>query len=141
MIARGSVALALAPAIVALAAACGTDATGVEACRTIETTRCQEAPGCGISLGDPVHVGDDVDACIRFYHDACLHGLESSDPGPAKVTACKNAIANTSLPNHCDIVAAPEIADDCQWLAPPPPPPDAGSDAPAAADASDAPSQ
>jgi hypothetical protein len=140
MLGRGSVALALVAAIAALAPGCGTDATGVEACRTIETVRCQEAAGCGIKLDTPVHVGDDVQACIRFYHDACLHGLESGDPGPAKVTACKNEIADTSRADHCDIVATPEIADACQWLAPPPPADqDASpSDAPAEGTATDA---
>src|SRR5215472_6536228 len=95
-------ALALA---VGLAAACGTNATGVTACENIETARCMHAGACGISLQPPYYTaGSDIDACIRFYKVACLHGLSGSDPGPTAVQACVAAI-NTG---NCAIVAAPE---------------------------------
>ncbi len=61
-----------------LSSACGNDAVGVEACRTIEEARCKRAPQCGVDMSVPVHrdtPSHDVDACIRYYNDACLHGL------------------------------------------------------------------
>ena len=105
--------------------ACGTDPVGVDACRRIETVRCESAPACGIDLSRPVHnTGSDeaksaVAACIRYYDDACLHGIEpSEDPGSVKTQACVDAIITGS----CDIVKTPENHPDCAWLVPPPPP-------------------
>lgn len=123
-----------AGAVVALAAACGTNPVGVESCRKIEQARCESAPACGIDLGTPVHRGDTpelaVAACIRYYDDACLHGLEApEDPGSVKTQACVDAIIN----GDCDVVKTPEKHPDCAFLIPPAPPPaappaDAGSD-------------
>src|SRR5215472_12403700 len=53
--------------LVLAASACGTDAVGIESCRKVEEARCRQAPGCNISLATPVHQGDDVEACIRYY--------------------------------------------------------------------------
>lgn len=108
----------------ALALACGTDPVGVETCRRVETARCESAPTCGIDLARPVHRGDDpksaVAACIRYYDDACLHGIESpEDPGSVKTQACVDAIINGS----CDVVKTPETHPDCAFLIPPAPPP------------------
>jgi hypothetical protein len=115
---RGSVLLALAVAVATapLAAACGTDAVGVDACRQIESARCQQAPGCNISLQPPYHqTGTDVDACIRFYDSACLHGLASgNDPGQTALNACVKAIQN----NGCSVVQAPETDPACSFLVP-----------------------
>lgn len=112
--------------VLAFAFACGTDPVGVETCKRIETVRCESAPACGLDLGRPVHRGDDpksaVAACIRYYEDACLHGLEiANDPGSSSTEAnkCVDAIINGS----CDVVRTPEIHPDCAWLVPPPPPP------------------
>jgi hypothetical protein len=110
----------LAPAI---ALACGTEPVGVDTCRKIETARCESAPACGIDLGSPTHNGDDpksaVASCIRYYDDACLHGIAApEDPGSVKTQACVDAILNGS----CDIVKTPETAPDCAWLVPPAPP-------------------
>ncbi len=117
-------------------AACGTDAIGIDTCRQVEEARCRQAPKCsGIDLGRPVHRNSpttDVDACIRYYHDACLHGLATNaDPGAVATKACVDAI-NTG---DCDIVIKPwEKAPACAWLTPPATvTPDAGADADAAA--------
>jgi hypothetical protein len=127
----GSVLLALLAGGVAWLGACGTDAVGVETCRQIEEARCQQAPKCpDIDLGNPKHRGPDVEACVRFYRDACLHGLETtSDPGPngPQTKACIEAINK----GNCNIVKDPTQDPACAWLIPPQPP--------AAADASDAP--
>jgi hypothetical protein len=135
--------LALVLAGVAWTGACGTDAVGVETCRQIEEARCRRAPSCPnttIDLTVPKHSDNDVDACIRYYRDACLHGLQTTaDPGADKTKACIDAINR-----DCAIVEHPENDPACQWLTPPQPPPapdasDAPSDAPDAA-AVDAPS-
>jgi hypothetical protein len=97
---------------------------------------CRQAPTCGISLQPPYHTaGTDVDACIRFYDDACLHGLDVSDPGPASVQACVNAIQT-----KCTVVAKPETDPACAWLIPPAPAAaasDAGDSSVAPSDAGD----
>jgi hypothetical protein len=108
-----------------LGTGCGTDGSGVAACRQIEEARCRRAPGCGINLEPPYSTsGDAVDACIRFYDTACLHGLEVSDPGPVVVGQCVSAIVD----GGCGVVSSPQTSSACAWLQPSP-----------AADASDAP--
>ncbi|MEO9235608.1 MAG: hypothetical protein ABI421_19870 [Polyangiaceae bacterium] len=116
---RRFVSLVMSVFAVALYAACGSDATGIDACRQIETARCQAAPACGISLSTPPSVSDGVDGCISFYKDACLHGLEVSDPGTPAVTACIKAI-QTKSDNQCLWVQFPQTAKECAWLTPPP---------------------
>ena len=144
--ALGAVALGLA----AVAPGCGTDAVGVETCRQIETARCHQAQKCpdDINLMIPTHRDSpltDVEACIRFYKDACLHGLATDkDPGAVATKACVDAI-NTG---DCTVVTHPETHPSCAWLIPPNPPPvaDAATDGDAtvvphaavAADAADA---
>jgi hypothetical protein len=105
---------------------CGTDATGIEACKQIEGARCRRAPACGIGLQPPYYTsGDAVDACIQFYDTACLHGLEVSDPGPVVVGQCVAAIND----GGCGVVTAPQTSAACAWLIP----------SSSATDASDAP--
>jgi len=122
---------------IAAAAACGTDAVGVESCRKIETVRCRRAPGCpNLSLAMPVHTGNDIDACIRFYNDACQHGLASgADHSGPDLNACVNVLSSTETP--CSVVEHPESAPACAWLTPPAPAPDAAveADAPVEAEA------
>ena len=121
----GTAALAALAAVAAVGAGCGTDATGVEACRQIEDARCRRAPGCGIAIEPPYStMGSAVDACIRFYDTACLHGLESSDPGPVVVGQCVAAIRD----GGCTIVASPEKSPACAWLSPTPLPEAAPAD-------------
>ncbi|NOU31995.1 MAG: hypothetical protein HOO96_29170 [Polyangiaceae bacterium] len=112
--------LAVTGLAIAVFGACSGDAVGVDACRRIETARCQRAAGCGISLGTPLHEkGDpetDVTACVRFYRDACLHGLvATAEPGGGETDACVNVI----LTGDCTVVKQPEIASACSFLAVP----------------------
>jgi hypothetical protein len=102
------------------AGACGTDAVGVETCRQIETARCQNAPGCpDIVLDMPVHSDSDVDACIRFYEDACMHGLAAgADPGAPSTKACVDAINAAGQAKNCSVVYHPETVAACAWLVP-----------------------
>lgn len=119
-IVRVAVAVSALGALAALnLLACGTDAVGVDSCRKIEQARCENAPSCGIDLTMPVHRGDtperNVAECIRFYDDACLHGLvASSDPGAISVQACVDAI-NTG---DCTVVKNPETNASCAFLNP-----------------------
>ncbi|HXX67310.1 MAG TPA: hypothetical protein VEK07_09020 [Polyangiaceae bacterium] len=108
--------LAVFPATGAIfgAGACGNGAVGVNECRSIEEARCRQAPACGISLEPPYDTsGSAVDACIRYYQVACLHGLAVPDPGQASVNACVAAINS----GDCSLVQAP-VTGACAWLAP-----------------------
>jgi hypothetical protein len=112
-----AIALALGLAAAVLGApGCGTDAVGVEACRSIETARCKNAQACQIDLTNPVHrdtPAADVDNCILFYRDACLHGLmATTDPGTPAVNACVARI-NTG---DCTAVKTPEQTTECAFL-------------------------
>ncbi len=124
----------------AVASGCGTDAVDVAGCRTIEEARCQRAPVCGIPIEPPYFTsGTDVDACIRFYDTACLHGLAAGDPGASAINACVAAIqSDTMKKDGCGVVRQPQTDQAaCGWLVPPvSAPADAASDAPP--DASDA---
>ncbi len=111
---------ALAAPAAVVASACGTDAIGLETCRQVEEARCRQAPNCpAFDLGQPVHRDTpktNVDACIRYYNDACLHGLATNtDPGAPATKACVDAI-NTG---DCNIVQTPQDTPACAWLKPP----------------------
>lgn len=113
--------LLFACGVLVVTGACGTDAVGVETCRKVEEARCRKAPDCGIALDQPPHVGDDVDACIRFYRDACLHGLETqADPGTVASNACVGAIQNADCTTDEGkaTVQHPETNAACTWLVP-----------------------
>ncbi len=59
--------------------------------------------------------GREVDSCIRFYDDACKHGLASkANPSTTDVTACVKAI-NVGA---CSVVVAPESDPACKFLIP-----------------------
>ena len=113
--------------------ACGTDARGIDSCRRIEESRCRRATACGVDLGFYRFVGAGetaaVEGCIRYYREACLHGLVAEDPGPTQVQACVDAI-NVGT---CDVVKAPETTAACGWLVPPAPAPAPTADATVAA--------
>ncbi len=96
--------------------ACGTNAIGVDACRRVEEARCKRAEGCGVSLASPPHVGapgTDVDACIAYYRDACLHGLvRVAEPSTVEVNACVTRIESGT----CEATVTPTLAPECAWL-------------------------
>jgi len=134
-------------------AGCGTDAKGVDACREIEKERCRQAPACPNAFR--VHSEEDVEACIRFYRDQCLHGTATVDPGKPALDACLQTIrragdcarsgaatlaecsapvsSSTTLQTACEVLVSPEKTAECSFLVPVEPPPateeDAGSDA------------
>lgn len=114
---------------------CGTAAVGIDACREIETARCEAAQYCGRI--------DDVPACQRYYRDHCLHGLrEDTEATPDQVEDCvrviekagqcakgdRRALLETCDPEvttdargaetACQIVLFPEWATECKFLGP-----------------------
>jgi hypothetical protein len=125
------------------ASGCGTDGHDVDACKQIEEARCRVAPNCPeIQLTPPQYTnGSAVDACIRYYDVACLHGLNADHQSGTTVDKCVQAISNAcgdggackgdNAPG-CAIIEDPSRASACAWLGSPnPPPPDASDvDAP-----------
>jgi hypothetical protein len=115
------------------ASGCGTTAVGVDDCRDIEMARCRAGKSCGMV--------EDVTACERYYRDHCLHGLAGKPPGATAVAACVQVIeaagrcaegdpearladcdpevtaARGGLGGACDVVAHPERASECAFLA------------------------
>ncbi len=122
--------------VLALAAACGTDAVGVSECRQIEAVRCRAAVSCGF---------DNEPDCLLFSRDDCLHGLGGASPSATQLEACLGAIAEAgrcasseggdtapsacSIPiaasaeatDVCDLIVRPERAQECRFLVEPPP--------------------
>jgi len=117
------------------AGGCGTAAVGIEACRDIETARCEAAQYCGRI--------DDVQACQRFYRDHCLHGLAKGVELPAddqiadcvqtieragqcakkdrfaRLDQCEQPVTSSSpLTGACQIVLFPEWSAECSFLGP-----------------------
>ncbi len=100
-------------------AGCGSNAQGVDACKSIEEARCKQIPSCpNVTVSPPIWYtsGSAVDACTRYYDTACAHGLSiGSNPSTSDVNACVAAINA----NGCGVVAAPESDPSCAWLVPP----------------------
>jgi len=134
-----------APTLVALvftlfgaAAGCGTDAKGVDACREIEQERCRQAPACPDNFR--VQSEEDVEACVRFYRDQCLHGTATVEPGKPTLDACLQTIrragtcarsgaatladcdaqvsTETTLQTACEVLVHPERTAECSFLVP-----------------------
>ncbi len=116
----GLICFALACGVAAaVASACSNDAVGVQACREIETARCEAAPACPsapFDLSSPAPAGDPVAACVRYYNDACLHGIGTTvTPGNAAVSSCvavivaagKAAASQRDSGAACNIIAYP----------------------------------
>lgn len=88
---RSALRLLVAAAVAALPIgialmSCGTDAQNIQACREIESARCDLAPACGATF--------DVAACKRYYRDACLLGTAQPDAGDtARIQPCIDALA------------------------------------------------
>jgi hypothetical protein len=117
-------------------AACSSDGVGADACRQIESVRCERAPACGLNLSmPPSATADLVEGCKRYYNDACKRGtVAKRDPDVNELSACVAALRI----GDCTGVKAPETITSCSFLIPEG---DAGvpdSAAPAPADAAPA---
>jgi len=114
-----SVSVSLALAALLLGPGCGPEPEGVDDCREIESARCRAAAQCGVI--------DDVDGCVRFYHDQCLHGLPVDSPGRPAREACVEAIEAAPEADDCAAVLEPERLSACAFLGPSDePPPEEG---------------
>lgn len=96
---------------VGLVPSCGTDAVGVEACRAIESARCDALVSCPKEQHG--FTEDQAAACKLFYRDDCLHGIANNDAGADVVLtpnkdACVKAIAATAA---CAKEGAKTMAD------------------------------
>jgi hypothetical protein len=114
-------------------AGCGTDAEGVSQCRSIEAARCRAAAACGLV--------EDLDLCLRYTRDHCLHGTATGTPSPGDVNDCVGALeelggcaADTNSMDAidcirlapgaptdvkvCEVIEQPEQARDCSFLMP-----------------------
>jgi hypothetical protein len=112
---RAAAILVCAAVTLCAAADCGASATGVDTCKQVEEARCRRAAACGFSTQPPYFTnGTDVEACIRHYDVACLHGTSVAVPAAAQVSACLMAIQTAA----CDGGGAPPFEADpaCDWL-------------------------
>jgi hypothetical protein len=112
---------------------CGTDAEGTAECRAFERVRCQAAAACGYP---------DVDECIRYERDQCLHGVALESITVAELDVCAEEVAragrcaagqgpdtpaascgepfqtDSATTTACDVVRSPERAVSCAFLVP-----------------------
>lgn len=112
---------------------CGTDAKGVDDCRSIEEARCTAAKNCGLI--------SNVSECQNYYRDQCLHGLAVSPPSSKVIKECVATIQaagqcalqgvdtapadcatvpsmTTTAKTTCEIVTNPEETEECAFLTP-----------------------
>jgi hypothetical protein len=132
----------LVPAALWLVPGCGTDAVGIEACRQVETARCDIAPACaGFDGSANLKTEEQVKNCREFYRDHCLLGLENTkaDPGQGDIDACVKAIKTTAkcadpkkseagacgvalregvdpTVQPCEVLQNPHWLQACKWL-------------------------
>ncbi len=99
-----SASLAVASLVTLLAptTGCGSDAVGVDACRTIETARCEAATACGFTE-------EKVQSCTLFYRDECLHGVENADAGTPSTPAVDACVAALNATAACAKAGAKTI--------------------------------
>jgi hypothetical protein len=97
-------------------AACSSDGVGADACRQIETVRCDRATACGLNLSmPPTATADLVEGCKRYYNDACKRGtVAKRDPDVNELSACVLALRG----GDCTGVKAPETVKSCSFLIP-----------------------
>lgn len=120
---------------------CDSGATGIDACRKIESMKCELVRGCsGVSIATDA----DVESCKLFYRDQCLNGIaDGVEPTMAKVDACLAALTQAGAckdeplskcvappaladavdaaeTTGCEAMLATESLVDCDFLAPSP---------------------
>jgi hypothetical protein len=120
---------------------CSTGAVGIEACRDIETKKCEVAVDCpGVDISEE----SDVNECKLFYHDQCMFGIADAEADPdgilveaciaaidqaagckgaETIADCENAPALASSVNSdataCELILFPQRLADCNFLAAP----------------------
>ncbi len=82
-------------AVTLLSWGCSTEAVGIDACRRIESARCDAAPTCeGTDQAFGITTEAQIRNCKAFYIDHCLLGIENTEaePGEEDVVPCEEAI-------------------------------------------------
>lgn len=122
---------------------CSTDAVGIEACRLIQTARCEVAPSCLGQEEFAIETEEQVENCVTYYVDGCLVGVENPEAGDESGVDCEAVIravgaceaASTPLAecmngdepvqlragansatSNCMALASPHVLDACKWL-------------------------
>ena len=100
----------------ALGPACGTSAKGTDACRAIESARCDKRAQTGCDPTFAVTYGDAA-SCAHFYDAQCGRGLQDGtrDPTKAELDRCIAAIKGS-----CSIANEPTSAPECAVFLTPP---------------------
>jgi len=132
----------VAAASIWLPAGCGTDAVNEEACRRVESARCDIAPTCAGFDGSPnLKTEEQVKNCRELYRDHCKLGVENTkaEVGQGDIDACVKALTNTSKcadPKRsevgacevvlrdgvdptiqpCEVLQNPHWLEACKWL-------------------------
>jgi hypothetical protein len=93
------------------ASGCGSEARGVDACRQIESARCEAASKCPTEFPEFTERYGSVASCQRFYDVQCGRGVQeaSKEPSRAELTACL-----TQVRTSCEAAADP--AKFCPFL-------------------------
>jgi hypothetical protein len=99
-------------AAIVTAQGCDNGAVGVEACRAIESKKCEVIVGCP---GSTVVDEGGVSSCKTFYRDQCLFGIaDKVDPDPVQLERCLAAIdalaSCKEAPTLADCAAAPAVS-------------------------------
>ena len=113
--ALGAALLALGLGAAALVPACDTGAVGIDACRAIETARCDAAPTCeGDDPSFGIATETQIRNCKTFYNDQCLVGLENTEAEPSQdaVDDCVAAIVAIAA---CQ-VAGVGVMSECEGV-------------------------
>ena len=71
---------------------CSTDAVGIEACRLIQTARCEVAPSCLGQEEFAIETEEQVENCKTYYIDGCLVGVENPNASDESGVGCEGAI-------------------------------------------------
>lgn len=122
---------------------CSTDAVGIEACRLIQTARCEVAPACLGQEEFAIETEEQVENCKTYYIDGCLVGVENPEAGDNSGASCEAVIRaigaceaageplatckNGDEPvllrdeadddtTNCMALAKPHVLAECSWL-------------------------
>ncbi len=104
---------------VAFGGACSAVSTGVDACRQIESARCNALSTC-----DKANFIGTADSCTRFYDVQCGRGLADGarEPSAPELKACTDRIVA-----DCTVAHDPLASVECKKFLSPEPLPDTGT--------------
>ena len=136
---RGLLAAGLLSGLGTVALQCDNGAVGEEACRTLESRRCELAVGCKQFA---IETEEDVSACKMFYRDQCEFGVaDGKEPDDVELDACMKALdkaeacksattladcdgpavasnVDPAATSACFLIECPEYLADCGFLRP-----------------------